>query len=179
MKPPRQREIDLQRQITQVFELLLPDMLVIRVGQQPRLLACYRGWFLAFEIKRPGGKMSPAQVQFRADIKRCGGRYFLLSSVEAAEAAAKSLKQEARYIETHPGHQALMRKFAQAPTHEEFIVFDCWESVWKYKYGEQKPFAWGRWDKTTSSNCSQITGSRRSSSPFTITSSMTLTAIRV
>lgn len=43
------------------------------------ILACYRGKFLAIEVKRPGGKQRPTQLEFQASIDRAGGSYFVVT----------------------------------------------------------------------------------------------------
>lgn len=46
------------------------------------LIGCHEGKFIALEVKRPGGKPSPEQMQFIADVQRSGGIAGVVYSVE-------------------------------------------------------------------------------------------------
>lgn len=48
----------------------------------PDLLIMYRGTAFAIEVKRPGGRQSPAQREFQAAWEAAGGWYILASSVD-------------------------------------------------------------------------------------------------
>jgi hypothetical protein len=57
-----------------------------RVGV-PDILVCYRGWFVALEVKRPeGGIVSPAQTVCMKEIRENGGFASVVTSVREAEA---------------------------------------------------------------------------------------------
>ena len=46
------------------------------------ILACYRGRFIAIEIKAPKGRVSTAQMQFLAEVKINGGLSYCVRSVD-------------------------------------------------------------------------------------------------
>jgi hypothetical protein len=46
------------------------------------ILGIYAGRFLAIEVKKPGGKLSPAQDKFLQDVRRNGGVAFTAYGVE-------------------------------------------------------------------------------------------------
>lgn len=57
------------------------------------LIGCYRGRFLAVEIKTPTGRQSPEQITFAACVERNGGEYVVLRSVEDARAWLADLRR--------------------------------------------------------------------------------------
>lgn len=46
------------------------------------LLVCGEGKFIAIEVKRPGGRLSPLQEQFLHDIRAAGGLAFVAYSID-------------------------------------------------------------------------------------------------
>lgn len=52
----------------------------------PDLLACYRGYFIGFEVKTPENKSGPTELQEKqiAKIKEAGGAAGVVRSVEQA-----------------------------------------------------------------------------------------------
>ncbi len=50
------------------------------------LIGCYRGRFVAVEIKTPTGRQSEDQRRFQRCVERAGGIYVVLRSVEEAAA---------------------------------------------------------------------------------------------
>lgn len=48
----------------------------------PDLLLCYKGKFVALEIKTPIGSPTMQQTKTIADIKKAGGHGFIVTSVE-------------------------------------------------------------------------------------------------
>lgn len=48
------------------------------------LIVCARGRFVALEVKTPTGRQSEHQRQFEAHVKRAGGVYAVVRSVEEA-----------------------------------------------------------------------------------------------
>ena len=48
------------------------------------LIGLYRGRFVAVEIKRPGKKQTPEQLLFASLVRRTGGIYAVIHSVEEA-----------------------------------------------------------------------------------------------
>jgi hypothetical protein len=57
------------------------------------LIGCYRGRFVAVEIKTPTGRQSPEQRTFQALVERKGGVYVVLRSVEDARAWLHDLER--------------------------------------------------------------------------------------
>jgi hypothetical protein len=51
------------------------------------LLVCWRGRFVAIEVKRPGGKATRLQLQIMADIRATGGTAFCTDSLEDCQQA--------------------------------------------------------------------------------------------
>lgn len=50
----------------------------------PDLIICYRGLFVALEVKMPGNKPSPAQVLRMQQIKTAQGHAYVVRSVKGA-----------------------------------------------------------------------------------------------
>lgn len=48
----------------------VPDIIVIR-----------NGVFIGLEVKRPGGKQRPSQVEFQEGVERAGAKYFVVASI--------------------------------------------------------------------------------------------------
>lgn len=48
----------------------------------PDIVAVVDGRYVGIEVKRPGSKQSPGQVQFARDLLKAGGDYILATSVE-------------------------------------------------------------------------------------------------
>lgn len=46
------------------------------------ILGCYRGRFLAIEVKRPSGKLSVDQYEFITQINNAGGLAFVATSID-------------------------------------------------------------------------------------------------
>lgn len=53
----------------------LPDIIVIQGGT-----------FVGLEVKTPVGKQSPEQKEFEANVKKHGGRYHVVRSIEDVQA---------------------------------------------------------------------------------------------
>ena len=49
------------------------------------ILACYRGSYIALEVKRPGKKATPKQAGFLAAVRRAGGVGAVVTSVGDVE----------------------------------------------------------------------------------------------
>lgn len=45
------------------------------------IIVIRNGIFIALEVKRPGGKQRPSQVEFQKGVERAGGKYFVVASV--------------------------------------------------------------------------------------------------
>lgn len=60
----------------------------------PDILCCYRGRFLAFEVKRPGERMTPLQADTVAAIHTAGGKAAMVTSVEEAMNAIKGMGED-------------------------------------------------------------------------------------
>lgn len=48
------------------------------------LIGLFKGRFVAIEIKTPAGRQSPEQKQYEALVRRLGGEYAILRSVDEA-----------------------------------------------------------------------------------------------
>lgn len=48
----------------------------------PDVVACYRGKFLAIEVKRPGGRATPMQEHILREIRKAGGFAAVATSVQ-------------------------------------------------------------------------------------------------
>lgn len=59
------------------------------------LIGCYRGRFIAIEIKTPTGRQSPEQRQFQQLVERIGGVYVILRSVAEALSWLKTMNEAA------------------------------------------------------------------------------------
>lgn len=56
------------------------------------ILCCYRGFFIAFEVKSEKGKQTSYQKEFERDLKLKGhGHYFLVRSIIDVENALRSI----------------------------------------------------------------------------------------
>jgi hypothetical protein len=66
------------------------------------LLCCAWGMFVAIEVKRPGGRASPAQSAFIQAIRGAGGHGFVAHSVELALAMADQIDQRFREASRRP-----------------------------------------------------------------------------
>ena len=59
----------------------------------PDLIVCYRGKFLAIEVKTPRGVASPEQLATQDDIITAEGRAIITSSVDDVAAVMDSIAQ--------------------------------------------------------------------------------------
>jgi hypothetical protein len=48
----------------------------------PDIIAVIKGQFVGVECKDRYGKQSPAQKEFEANLKKAGGKYFLIRTIE-------------------------------------------------------------------------------------------------
>ena len=78
----------------------VPQCKAIRVEQRPGMgrgvsdiLICYRGTFLAVEVKLPGNKPTYLQQSFMIDVEQAGG-YSILITTNEAKIAIETLKKE-------------------------------------------------------------------------------------
>jgi hypothetical protein len=55
------------------------------------LLACYRGYFVAVEVKRPGQKPTPEQASFLDQVRRKGGVGIVATCLDDVERALERL----------------------------------------------------------------------------------------
>lgn len=60
----------------------------------PDLLCCWRGLFIALEVKLPGEKPSPKQASILRQIERSGGVARVVTSVMEVERLLRSLRRE-------------------------------------------------------------------------------------
>lgn len=63
----------------------------------PDIIGCYRGNFVAFEVKSAKGIASPEQKNFLNRIKKCGGYSFIVRSVEDVVESLEKIKIEIEY----------------------------------------------------------------------------------
>lgn len=56
----------------------------VRFGQagDPDIEVCYKGRFVAIEVKREGEKQTQAQATYQSDLEAAGGRYILARTLE-------------------------------------------------------------------------------------------------
>ena len=64
------------------------------VAGTPDLIVCYRGQFLAFECKAPGGSATALQQKTLTDIRRAGGRAVVVRTIEDIAAALDEVDNE-------------------------------------------------------------------------------------
>lgn len=55
-----------------------------QVAGIPDLIICWRGLFVALEVKRPGGSATPLQAHTLDEISKAGGSVGVVTSVEEA-----------------------------------------------------------------------------------------------
>jgi hypothetical protein len=48
----------------------------------PDIICIIKGRFVGIEVKRPGGKQNPNQLQFQKDLEKAGGLYVLAYSLD-------------------------------------------------------------------------------------------------
>lgn len=84
-------EQQLQKKILNYLNSL-PDCWVVKTvttnkNGTPDILACYKGYFIALEVKRPGRLSEVSKIQqYQIDtIKKCGGVAAAVDSVEKAQ----------------------------------------------------------------------------------------------
>jgi Holliday junction resolvase len=53
----------------------------------PDRMVCYRGYFLAIEVKKPGGKPTPIQEHELEQIRHAGGIAIVATDVDVVEEA--------------------------------------------------------------------------------------------
>jgi len=58
----------------------------------PDIICCYRGMFIAFEVKTNTGRLSKLQQVTMRRIREAGGRAFKVTSVDEVQAALDSLE---------------------------------------------------------------------------------------
>lgn len=57
----------------------------------PDIIGCYRGRFLALEVKQPGNKPRPIQAKRIREWKEAGGAVFVVHSLEETKALIQQL----------------------------------------------------------------------------------------
>ena len=58
----------------------------------PDVIVCYEGRFIAFEIKRPGGKVSQLQGYNMERIREAGGRAYVVFDVDTVKGIIERMK---------------------------------------------------------------------------------------
>lgn len=74
------------------------------------LLICYEGKFVAVEVKKPGGKLSPLQEQFLHDVRTAGGIAFVAYSVDDVVRELKLQVKLYPIFATKPPNQAQAKR---------------------------------------------------------------------
>lgn len=86
MTPEGRVKRDLNAYFKKVGALVVPQVAgPMRTAGVSDLLVCYRGWFIAFEVKRPGGKPTPTQLRFLDRVRAAEGLGYVVSSVAEVE----------------------------------------------------------------------------------------------
>lgn len=67
----------------------------------PDIICCYKGLFLAFEVKKPDGRLTKLQEKTIKDIQAAGGQAYVVRSVE-------EVKNVIQHIEEVMGCEKLM-----------------------------------------------------------------------
>jgi len=60
----------------------------------PDIICCYRGKFMAFEVKTEKGKTTALQNSVINKIQKCGGKAVVVRSVNEVKAVIEEVKQE-------------------------------------------------------------------------------------
>ena len=63
-------------------------------GGIPDIICCYKGRFIAFEVKQPGKKPTILQQQVIKDIIRCGGYAVKVDDVSQVKTIIEAFKNE-------------------------------------------------------------------------------------
>jgi len=58
------------------------------------ILACYRGRFVAIEVKKPGGRVDAAQRNFLRDVQNMGGFSCVVCTAEGAKTLCYCLQND-------------------------------------------------------------------------------------
>lgn len=48
----------------------------------PDIVCVFKGQYVGIEVKKPGGKQNPNQIQFQKDLEKAGGMYVLAYSLD-------------------------------------------------------------------------------------------------
>jgi hypothetical protein len=91
------REGDITRGVVDYLALIGAWSLKVHghLGQRPGVpdvLACLRGRFVGIEVKRPGGRLSPRQIDELAAIVQAGGVALVADDVDQVIAALQRLE---------------------------------------------------------------------------------------
>lgn len=60
----------------------------------PDIICCYRGKFMAFEVKTKKGKTTTLQNSVINKMQKCGGKAVVVRSVNEVKAVIEEVKQE-------------------------------------------------------------------------------------
>jgi Holliday junction resolvase len=75
-----------------IFHFKIHGSALMRVGL-PDLVCCVEGMFLGLEVKQPGEKAKPTQERVGQEIKWSEGQWFVVSSLEEAQAAVHEVRR--------------------------------------------------------------------------------------
>lgn len=102
------KEVEIQRQILQRLALV-PEASFMRNSIDSRgkykrglgegsadIIGVVRGRFVALEVKRPGERQRPAQLEWASKVILAGGVYSLVTSVEEAVDAVMEARGQCR-----------------------------------------------------------------------------------
>lgn len=64
-----------------------------RIGM-PDLVGCFRGRYIAIEVKAPGKKATPAQLRVLEEIRAAGGLAYVMDSVDEVRQLIEELSHD-------------------------------------------------------------------------------------
>ena len=98
MKGGKMRESQIQRKILQYLKsienLYYIKTVVTNLSGVPDVIVCYKGQFIAFEIKRPGGKVSKLQEYNMERIREAGGKAYVVFDVDSVKHIIERMRDE-------------------------------------------------------------------------------------
>jgi intein/homing endonuclease len=59
----------------------------------PDIICCYKGLFLAFEVKKPDGKLTKLQEKTIKDIQAAGGQAYVVRSVDEVKRIIQHIEE--------------------------------------------------------------------------------------
>ena len=85
-------EAKLQLKVVKYLKTLGPDVWYFKASDRytvgvPDLVLCYRGRFIAIELKAPNGRLSRIQVYQLQNIQRAGGKAYMCRTLDEVKTA--------------------------------------------------------------------------------------------